>query len=313
MTQPEAVDRLTVERRAFRDQLIAHEWLLPSPAGLLPGLGSKAVAIYDGLSTLIARRAHEEFGTEVTRVRFPPVFASHMLEKTGYVASFPQLLGTIDSFLGGQKEFRTLLAEYDDGGDWESSLESTGLALVAAACHPLYAHLEGTTVDSSRLYELTGECFRHEPSEDPMRFVSFRMREYVRLGSEEQVKEHRRRWLEINQDLFVQLELPVQIVPANDPFFGRGGALLAANQIADEAKFEVVTEIYEGTQTAIASANYHGEHFGGDFDLALPDGTVAQSACAGFGMERIVLALANRHGFELDGWPATVLTQLGLS
>jgi seryl-tRNA synthetase len=105
----------------------------------------------------------------------------------------------------------------------------------------------------------------------------------------------------------------VQIVPANDPFFGRGGALLAANQIADEAKFEVVTEIYEGTQTAIASANYHGEHFGGDFDLALPDGTVAQSACAGFGMERIVLALANRHGFELDGWPATVLTQLGLS
>jgi len=104
----------------------------------------------------------------------------------------------------------------------------------------------------------------------------------------------------------------VDIVPANDPFFGRGGAMLAANQIEDEAKFEVVTEVYEGTQTAIASANYHGEHFGSDFALSLSDGSVAQSACVGFGMERIVLALANRHGLELDEWPAAVRTQLGI-
>ncbi|MFC5500813.1 hypothetical protein ACFPJ4_01015 [Lysinimonas soli] len=235
-----------------------------------------------------------------------------MLEQTGYVASFPQLLGTINSFLGGQSEYRELIAEFDRGGAWQAMLDTTGLALIPAACHPLYAHLEGTTVDAGKLYELTGECFRHEPSEDPMRFVSFRMREYVRLGTEEQAKEHRRRWLEIDQELFAKLDLPVRIVPANDPFFGRGGVLLAANQIEAEAKFEVVTDVYEGTQTAIASANFHGEHFGGDFALSLPDGGVAQSACVGFGMERIVLALANRHGFELDDWPSGVLTLLGI-
>jgi seryl-tRNA synthetase len=245
-------------------------------------------------------------------VRFPPVLGVGVLERNGYVASFPQLLGTVDSFLGSQSEYRKLIAEFDGGDDWQARLGATDLALAAAACHPLFAQLEGSTVDAGRLYELTGECFRHEPSDDPMRFVSFRMREYVRLGTEQQAKEHRRRWLEIAEEVFGMLELPVEVVPANDPFFGRGGVLLAANQIADEAKFEVVTEVYEGAQTAIASSNFHGEHFGGDFSLSLADGSVAQSACAGFGIERIVLALARRHGFELEEWPAGVRAHLGI-
>ena len=313
MTVSETADPLTNERRAFRDQLVEHEWILPSRAAVLPGLGPKAVAVYDGLGGLIAGTARELFTTDVTPVRFPPVFAAGMLEQTDYVASFPQLLGTINSFLGGQSEYRDLIAEYDRGGDWQRMLGATGLAVASAACHALYAYLEGSTVDAERLYEMTGECFRHEPSEDPMRFVSFRMREYVRLGTEQQAKEHRQRWLEIDRELFARLRLPVEIVVANDPFFGRGGAVLAANQIEDEAKFEVVTEVYEGTQTAIASANFHGEHFGREFALSLPDGAIAQSACAAFGMERIVLALARRHGFEPGGWPESVRAALGLA
>jgi seryl-tRNA synthetase len=313
MATSDIVDPLTQQRRAFRARLNEHGWLLSSRAGGLPGLGSPALAVYDGLGALISRAAREHFAAEVTPVRFPPVLGVGVLEQNGYVASFPQLLGTIDSFLGNQSEYRALIAEYDAGGAWQAMLGTTGLALASAACHPLFAHLEGSTVDAGTLYELTGECFRHEPSEDPMRFVSFRMREYVRLGTEEQAREHRRRWLEIAQEIFAEIQLPVEVVPANDPFFGRGGTLLAANQIADEAKFEVVTEVYEATETAIASANFHGEHFGGDFSLSLTDGTVAQSACAGFGMERIVLALAQRHGFEPDEWPSSVRTALGIA
>jgi seryl-tRNA synthetase len=310
MTTPDTDDRLTAQRRAFREELEAERWLLPSRVGVLPGLGPQAVTVYDGLAALISRIAREAFGSELMTVRFPPVFASHVLERTGYVASFPQLMGTIDSFLGGQREFRDLVAEYDRGGDWQAQLGATGLALVSAACHPLFASLQGSTAEPGTLYELTGECFRHEPSEDPMRLVSFRMREYVRLGTEAEAREHRRRWIEIDQEIFARLELPVDVVPANDPFFGRGGALLAANPIEDEAKYEIVTEIYDGTQTAIASANFHGEHFGGDFGISLPDGSVAQSACVGFGMERIVFALGRRHGFDVASWPAGVRTHL---
>jgi seryl-tRNA synthetase len=312
MTISETGDLLTAQRRAFHEGLIEHEWLLPARAAMLFGLGPKSVAVYDGLVALIAITARDIFAAEITPVRFPPIFAVGILERTGYVASFPQLLGTINSFLGGPSEHRELIAGYDRGGDWQAMLDTTGLALVSAACHPLFAHLEGSTADAGKLYELTGECFRHEPSEDPMRLMSFRQREYVRLGTEIQAKEHRRQWLEIAQQLFAQLQLPVDVVPANDAFFGRGGAMLAANQLETEAKFEIVTEVYEGTQTAISSTNFHGDHFGHDFAIVLEDGSVAQSACIGFGMERVVLALANRHGLELDEWPADVLKVLGI-
>lgn len=312
MTISDQVDELADQQQSFRAQLIEHGWLLPSRSGGLPGLGPQAVAVYDGVAAAIARTARSLFPTEITPVRFPPIFSTRMLEQTDYVASFPQLLGTINSFMGGQSEYRDLIKVYDAGEDWQAALTPTGLAVTSAACHPLYAYLEDTTVDSGRIYEMTGECFRHEPSIDPMRFVSFRMREYVRLGSEEETKGHRERWLGIAKGLFESFGLEVEIVPANDPFFGRGGAMLAANQIEAQAKFELVTEVYAGKQTAIGSANYHGTHFGDEFALAQGDGSAAHSACSAYGMDRIVLALGRKHGFELGSWPTAVRAELGL-
>ena len=298
--------------RAFHDELVARRWLLVSRSAVLPGLGPVALAVYDGLAAMLARTARAAFGSQVTPLRFPPVFSAHMLEKTDYVASFPQLAGTINSFRGGQGEYRELISAYSRGEDWQQFFSPTGLALASAACHPLYAWLEDGEVDDTSLYELTGDCFRHEPSDDPMRFVAFRMREYVRLGTAERVRAHREQWLGIAQACFGTLGLDVEVVAANDPFFGRGGIVLAANQRKDSAKFEVVAEVYPGTQTAIASGNYHDTHFGEAFGLRLPDGGTAHSACFGFGMDRIVLALAARHGFDPTSWPTTVRAELGV-
>ena len=299
--------------RTLRAGLIENRWLLTSRSTALPGLGSTALAVYDGVAALLSRTARETFGPEVTPLRFPPVFSAHMFEQTDYVASFPQLAGTINSFRGGQGEYRDLIATYGRGDDWQPLFSPTGLALTPAACHPLYAWLEDGEVDHTRLYELTGDCFRHEPSEDPMRFVAFRMREYVRLGTAEQAMTHREQWLAIARSLYETLGLEVDIVPANDPFFGRGGILLAANQRRDEAKWEVVTEVYPGTPCAIGSGNYHDTHFGDEFGLRLPDGSTAHSACFGFGMDRTILALAARHGFDPTTWPGAVQVELGLA
>ena len=43
------------------------------------------------------------------------------------------------------------------------------------------------------------------------------------------------------------------------------------------------------------------------------DGAVAHSACFGFGLERVALALAAKHGFDVAAWPASVRQELGLS
>ncbi len=48
---------------------------------------------------------------------------------------------------------------------------------------------------------------------------------------------------------------------ASDPFFGRGGRMLAANQRAQELKFELVAMVGGPEPTAIASFNYHQDHF----------------------------------------------------
>ena len=54
------------------------------------------------------------------------------------------------------------------------------------------------------------------------------------------------------------------------------------------------------------------DHFGHGFDLHLADGTPAHSACIGFGLDRITLALFAVHGMRVEAWPEEVRSALSL-
>jgi hypothetical protein len=54
------------------------------------------------------------------------------------------------------------------------------------------------------------------------------------------------------------------------------------------------------------------DHFGVAFGIRTADGAVAHSACVGFGLERIALALFKKHGLALSAWPASVKNALAL-
>ena len=58
--------------------------------------------------------------------------------------------------------------------------------------------------------------------------------------------------------------------------------------------------------TALVSCNYHEDHFGHAFEIRQADGAWAHTACVGFGLERIALALFKWHGFDVARWPAGV-------
>jgi seryl-tRNA synthetase len=60
----------------------------------------------------------------------------------------------------------------------------------------------------------------------------------------------------------------------------------------------------------VASFNYHREHFSSIFELLQPNGELAHTACVGFGLERITLALLSRHGLDPDAWPNEVTALL---
>ena len=58
--------------------------------------------------------------------------------------------------------------------------------------------------------------------------------------------------------------------------------------------------------TAISSSNCHLDHFGKEFNIKTSDGNFAHTACIGFGLERITLALLKKHGFDPEKWPNEV-------
>ncbi len=64
--------------------------------------------------------------------------------------------------------------------------------------------------------------------------------------------------------------------------------------------------------TACCSFNFHQEHFGTAFGIQTPDGKAANTACLGFGLERVVMAIFQTHGFDPGAWPAVVREKLRL-
>ena len=107
--------------------------------------------------------------------------------------------------------------------------------------------------------------------------------------------------------MFRELELAVDSIVANDPFFGRTGRMLAASQREQALKFELVIPITSVDRpTACASCNYHQDSFGRAYDIRNARGSLAHSACVGFGLERITLARFKHHGLDIGAWPLRV-------
>jgi seryl-tRNA synthetase len=288
----------------FRDKLFAAGVLIPTGIDGVYGRSGAFEDIVTALGSMVTRLSADR---EWTRVRFPPLLARAAFERTDYLRSFPNLIGSVHTFLGDDRMHAQLLALVESGTDWSPALDPAEVVLSSAACHSLYPTLTGTLPASVVRYDLSGFCFRHEPSIDPARMQSFRMHELVVLGDTETTHTHREEWVQRGLDAMAALQLKAEAVVANDPFFGRAGRILAAGQREEALKIEIVAAAStDELTTAVISCNEHKDHFGVAFDIALPDGGVAQSACVGFGLERLTLALLRAHGFDPADWPVGV-------
>ncbi len=267
--------------------------------------------VVDGLTALISR--YRESGTEV--FRFPPVMSRRHLEKSGYLKSFPHFLGCVCCLDGDETKIRSAVERFEGGRDWTPELSAADLVLAPAACYPIYplAAGRGEVPAEGLTFDVAGDCFRREPSKDLDRLQSFRMREYVRVGTPEQVNAFRRRWLDRAPDFAGQLGLPFRIEQASDAFFGRGGKLMAMSQIEQALKFELLVPVRSAEKpTACMSFNYHRDHFGTVWNLRNADGEVVHTGCVAFGIDRLALALFATHGVDLSGWPAAVRRALAV-
>ncbi len=249
------------------------------------------------------------------RLAFPPLLPRKQIEEIGYLKSFPHLAGSVFAFDGDEGQAAVQEGRAGRHEDWSEFQEMTDLALTPAACYPVYPAVAargplaagGLTVDAGGSY-----VFRHEPSGDPARLQVFHQREIVRIGEPETVAAWRDAWRDRSVELLRSVGLNARFDVANDPFFGRSGRLLARSQRSQELKFEVLVQIAGPEPTAVASFNYHQDHFTETYGIAMEDGD-AHTACLGFGLERIALALLREHGLDVDAWPATVREELRLA
>lgn len=308
------VEPLEQARRQFRDDLVDARLLVPMGLDGLYGRGAVFERIVEGIDRIVAAKGQQVHGDAAALLRFPPVYSRDAFEKTDYIASFPHLTGAIGTFSGDNKDHRALLTDRDAGRPWDGHLSPAGTMLVSAACHPCYATLPPVLPTAGQLLDIYGYCFRHEPAIDPARMQAFRMHEFVFVGSPEDAQRHRDSWIGHGMAILEWLGLDACAVPANDPFFGRAGAMLATNQRDENLKTELTVRLYGDLDdgTAVVSANCHRDHFGETFGLSTADGSVAHSACVGFGMERIALAMLATHGLDPAVWPAALREGLSL-
>jgi seryl-tRNA synthetase len=291
---------------SFIDALFENGLLIETGVDGLYGRSGAFESIITGFEAYISRVAA---GDSAEEIRFPPGLNRAYFEKSGYMKSFPQLAGTIHSFCGCELDHINLIKCMDADEDWTKQQQITDIVLTPAACYPLYPTIakRGPLPLDGGLYDIQSYCFRHEPSKDPARQQLFRMREFVRMGREEDVSAFRQTWIERGTEMMQKLQLDVTIDVANDPFFGRAGKLLANNQRDQTLKFELLIPVTSAESlTACMSFNYHQDAFGLKWDLKLPEDQVAHTACVGFGLERIALALLAKHGLDIKTWPSEV-------
>ena len=301
----DSLDDISIAYDSYRTELL--------DAGLLIGSGVSGVyglsGVFEGIIESFERyitKTGKALSPEV--MRFPPILNRKTYLATDHIETMPDLMGSVHSFLGDQRSHLNMVQKQQDGKDWTTELEPTKVMMVPAACYPLYPTAANTVLpDDGRLVDLRAFVFRHEPSPDPARMQIFRQREFVKLGTPKQALAHRDYWLEKGKEMLCSVGLEVETIIANDPFFGRGGRVMAATQKEQTLKFELVAPIASNDKlTAISSSNCHLDHFGNEFNITTPDGNKAHTACIGFGLERITLALLKKHGFDPDKWPNEV-------
>ena len=283
------------------DDLVAAGHIIPVGVQGIFGRGPVFEDVLRRFDDYVSRVAANDGAVKMS---FPPCLDRKVLERSEYLDSFPQLAGTIFSFTGNEVQHKELMENVHEGRPWTHLQTMTAVCLTPAACYPVYPSFTGTIPAEGRLVDMQNWVFRNEPSPEPTRMQSFRVREFVRVGTPDMVVAWRDIWLQRGLDILKSLGLPAHSDVASDPFFGRGGRMLAANQREQQLKFEVlVPVISEAKPTAVCSFNYHQDHFGKLFDIYQQNGELAHTACLGFGLERIVMALFKTHGMQPENWP----------
>lgn len=269
---------------------------------------------FEQVALAVIRALSEAYNDgRITTYYAPPFMSRTNLERAGYIAAFPDLVGSVSTFNGSERDHENFMAVTHPFESWHKCATASDIVLLPAACHSLYPLIAESTLSLSQTWSVIGHCYRNEPSDDPMRLRSFRMYERVVIGSETDATRHGDTWLSYGRTFLDSLGLGTRKAPAHDPFFGRAGELMASHQLQHDVKIERLWSPPSNDRSiALMSVNRHGDHFGIAYAINVADGGAAHSACAAFGIDRIAWALFIQHGEDARDWPRDTRDALAL-
>lgn len=235
----------------------------------------------------------------------PPAIDFASLTRAEYFTSFPQWL-TAACHLSDDIHALRAVAELDEPSlAIREALAPPKALLNPAVCYHIYAGLAGSVLAAPRLITAQGACWRHESSHAPLeRGWAFTMREIVCLGPMNEARAFLVRAMDRVWEYMRSLGLHGGIEVATDPFFAPAARAKQLLQQLMELKHELLLPIDARRRIAAASFNLHGPFFGDAFDITLPTGEPATTACVAFGLERWLLAFLVRYGPDASGWPS---------
>ncbi len=307
-------DDAPLERGVFAE-LVARGWARQLGAGQV-GLSGPALRLALALDDRFRRLGVDGFAA--AEQSYPSLIPADVLRRCGYFTSFPHLVNLVCHFVedyGVLERVRQANAESGGVVVPPDSLAAPDACFTPATCYHCYQALEGETVTApGAAFTAVGRCARYELTNmvGLDRLWEFTMREIIFVGTDAWVTENRAKAMDELARLVDEWDLDCSIESASDPFFAPMYATKTFWQAQGHLKFEgrlAVEPRPDGSPRTIAAAsfNLHEGFFGETFSIGM-DGAAEPvcTGCAGFGIERWVLAFFTQHGYEPARWPASL-------
>jgi seryl-tRNA synthetase len=258
----------------------------------LATLGPEAIQIRDLLEARFLGWAAE---CGAVRMLFPPLMSVEDLNNLDYFRNFPHLALVVSRI-----REENLQDDYIAGPSVKSisnsHLTASEYVLPSAACYNVYIHLRDSTLEKPTYITTVASCFRNEVEYKGLqRLWGFSMREIVCIGPIEAVQSHLESFKQRILHFANQIELPLNIQVATDPFYQTQSARTLMQQL-----FPVKEEFVYGDSVAIASVNFHRNFFGERCGIKTSNEQAAFSGCVAFGIERWIHALLEHFRGDVD-------------
>ncbi|WP_128893914.1 aminoacyl--tRNA ligase-related protein [Longirhabdus pacifica] len=240
----------------------------------------------------------------ITR-NYPTFLSDHNLKKNKYHIHFPQNIVALYQMPHDYTLIESVRQKNNGDHILHEHMKSSGGILRPCICYHVYEELEHSSTDSA-MYSSAGTCFRNEVpwKLDAFRKKEFNMREFVVVGSEEEVKRTRNEMIQEVWSLFNYLGLEGKIESATDPFFFSGDMNKITHQLMAEAKYELKYKRQNGSYSSIASFNFCGDHLCDAYDITHKEsGQHLYSGCIAFGLNRWMSAIIDYYGEDPAAWP----------